>query len=277
MKLAKFGLFLFAVILVVLLFDKKDIPKHYSYSADKATYGQLEKIKPRFDFSDKVYGGIVSHHLLAAIDIAGFYGSLSNQKIDTVVLIGPNHFGTGADNIAVSNYDFETPWGKVKTDREIVDDFVTGKVAKINEDVFAGEHSISTQIPYIKFYLPQAQIVPMAIKINTAKSDLLNLAMAISEINKNIIVVASVDFSHHTGKSVAVENDKKSIETIMNFDTDNLYTLNIDSPPTIFVLLNYLKSVEARKMDYWQQNAADILKNPEYDDVTSYLFALFRK
>lgn len=95
--------------------------------------------------------------------------------------------------------------------------------------------------------------------------------------DKKIVVIASVDFSHHTNKQIAELNDKKSIQVITNFDLEKLYSLNIDSPNTIYVLLKYLEGRDAKRINYWQQNAADILNSPNYEDVTSYLFAFFRK
>ncbi len=251
--------------------------KHYSYSQDKAVYGELERISGGFTFTDYIYGGIVSHHLLAAIDIAKFYNSFKNQDIDTVILIGPNHEGQGIQNIAISNQDFITPWGDLETDSEIVGDLVGDRVAMIDEEAFIGEHSISAEAPYLKYYLPKVKFVPIVLRRDIAKEDLLKLANSLLEIkDKKIVVIASVDFSHHTGKEMARLNDIKSIQTISKFDLKGLYSLNIDSPNTIFVLLNYLQGVKATKLDYWQQNAADILNSPDYTDVTSYLFAIFR-
>jgi phenylalanyl-tRNA synthetase beta chain len=66
-------------------------------------------------------------------------------------------------------------------------------------------------------------------------------AISLLEINdQKIVIIASVDFSHHTDKQTAELNDKKSLQVITNFDLERLYSLNIDSPNTIYVLLKYL-------------------------------------
>lgn len=251
---------------------------HLSFSDDKSAYGSVEKIKARFDFPDYIYGGIVSHHLLAAVDIASFYASLAKQKVETVILIGPNHEGQGRESVAVSSLDFLTPWGRLETDQNIVKALVGEGVVKIDEEAFLGEHSISAEAPYIKYYLPQAHLVPIIMKRSVTKDNLLKLANALLKVtDSKTVVIASVDFSHHTNKALAEQNDQKSIAAISTFDFANLFTLNIDSPNTIFVLLKYLDGIRAKRLDYWQQNAATILNSPDYTDVTSYLFATFRK
>jgi len=251
---------------------------HYSYSTDKSLYGQLDNIKGPFSFTEPVYGGIVSHHLLASVDIAKFYISFINQDIDTVILIGPNHEGQGTKNIAVSNIEFSTPWGEIEQDKYLIKKLIVADMVKIDEDAFVGEHSISVEVPYIKYYLPKAKLVPIIIKKKTSEADLLKLANSLSEINdQKIVIIASVDFSHHTNKQTSLVNDKDSIQVIRSFDLGKVFGLNIDSPNTIYVLLKYLEGKGAKEISYWQQNAADILNNSNYEDVTSYLFAFFRK
>ena len=238
----------------------------------------MDKIKARFDFSDYIYGGIVSHHLLAAVDIASFYASLAKQKVQAVILIGPNHEGQGRESLAISGLDFQTPWGQLETDQNIVEALVGEGVVKIDEAAFLGEHSISAEAPYIKYYLPEARLVPIVLKRSVTKDNLLKLANALLKVtDSKTVVIASVDFSHHTNKDLAEQNDQKSIATISRSAYDSLFTLNIDSPNTIFVLLKYLDGIGAKRLDYWQQNAATILNSPDYTDVTSYLFATFRK
>jgi AmmeMemoRadiSam system protein B len=121
-------------------------------------------------------------------------------------------------------------------------------------------------------------LVPIVIKRNASQEDLLRLVNSLLEISDGkTVIIASVDFSHHTDKLTAELNDKKSLQVISSFDLRNLSGLNIDSPNTIYVLLKYLEGKDARRINYWQQNAADILNSPNYEDVTSYLFAFFRK
>jgi AmmeMemoRadiSam system protein B len=268
-------------IFLIIKYDyklKNSNDKHYSYSEDKSLYGQLDKIKAGFNFDEHIYGGVVSHHLLASIDIAKFYTSLANQEINRVILIGPNHEGQGEENIAVSNLKFSTPWGNLEPDKSSIKNLIMSGAVKIDEDAFVGEHSISVEVPYVKYYLHKASLVPIVIKRNASQEDLLRLVNSLLEISDGkTVIIASVDFSHHTDKLTAELNDKKSLQVISSFDLRNLSGLNIDSPNTIYVLLKYLEGKDARRINYWQQNAADILNSPNYEDVTSYLFAFFRK
>ena len=258
--------------------DVHDVKRHAPYTRDAVMYGSVDKIKAGFVSDEYIYGGIVSHHLLAAVDIARFYASFADQDIDTIILVGPNHEGQGTEKIAVPTLDFETPWGDVELNQRLIQKLVDENVVVVDDAAFVGEHSISVQTPYIKYYIPEATIVPIVLKKHIDRQSLVALSTALSDIRDNrTVVIASVDFSHHTDKATGNKNDEKSIQTISEFDMDGLYTLNIDSPNSILVLLTYLKMIDATLFNYWRQNAADILQSPDYQDVTTYLFAFFQK
>ncbi len=68
---------------------------HYAGYSDKEFYGGIEKFKPENFVSEKMYGGIVSHHILVANEMTNFFGRISQQKPGTIVILGPNHFNLG--------------------------------------------------------------------------------------------------------------------------------------------------------------------------------------
>lgn len=251
---------------------------HYASSNKKEFYGGLEKIQPNKIINEKVYGGIVSHHLFAASKIAEFFVNLKQQKIKTFVIIGPNHFNRGSDDISISKYPYQTPWGVVESNSEIIEKIIDTNLAINSEDVFEGEHSISALVGFIKYTFPEAKIVPLIVKKNTSSDKIDLLADKLNQIlPPDAFVLASVDFSHHLNRIPADFHDRKSISAIESFDFKNIYNLEIDSPPSISLLLKYLTEKGGQKMIYSNTNSVMFSGNLDSEDVTSYLFAYFMK
>jgi poly-gamma-glutamate synthesis protein (capsule biosynthesis protein) len=148
--------------------------------------------------------------------------------------------------------------------------------AIIDEKTFDKEHSITAVVPFIKYYFPETEIVPIIIGEGTKRADIDNLAKTLKNIApQDSIVLVSVDFSHYLSVEAAKFHDTKAIATIKSFDIDEIRKLEIDSRPAITVLLKYLQSQKAERMDYWNYSSA-LIKNDKYDNhVSSYLYAYF--
>jgi hypothetical protein len=281
------ALFAGAVNLICLYFfpaPKNNIQEtagiHFAYSGISDLYGDLATVSPTADGQQK-YGGISSHHFLVAKEIAKFFAGLKVQNPKTIVILGPNHFSRGQANILVSRYAYRTPWGDIQPEISITDSLVRTGVAENEELPFEGEHAISALVGFIKYYIPDAKLVPIILKHNTSQTQ---AELLVNELDKLLpadsFVLASADFSHHVDRTTAVAQDKISIVAITNFDYETILSLastQLDSPPAIYALLKYLDRRGAKKMSFYNTNAADFTGNPELTDVTSYVFAYFSK
>ena len=249
---------------------------HYAAYSQAELYDGLsdnDKIKP---LNEEVYGGIVSHHFFVAREISKFFLQMRNQAPPQVVILGPNHFNTGNNNILLSDYDYQTPWGVLPADHNIIKQLAAGGLAKIEEKPFAREHSISTLVGFIKKVFPDTKIVPIIIKRNTSAADTAALAdELINILPPRSLVIASVDFSHHLNRIAASYHDSKSIAAISSFALADLPKIEVDSPQSIAVLLEYLQSRGAEKITWTNTNSARFSNNLSSEDVTSYLFAHF--
>jgi AmmeMemoRadiSam system protein B len=251
---------------------------HFAYHMDEEYYGNLEKISLESGAGEQIFGGITSHHFLAAKEIAEFFLALKKQSPKTVVIIGPNHFGVGKGDILVSKYPFDTPWGFLYPDLESAEKLTDSGAVYNEEYPFSKEHSISVLSGFLKYYLPDTKIVPIIMKRGTTKERAENLAKKLDDIlPEDAVVISSVDFSHHLGKTAAVFHDERSISAIKGFEYERVLGSEVDSPVSIYALLKYLEARGAQKMSYENTNSAEILENALSDDVTSYLFARFEK
>jgi MEMO1 family protein len=253
-------------------------PVHFASQNDKSLYQGLESFGKIEPVKDKVYGAIVSHHLLASAEIIDLFSRLRDQKIGIIILAGPNHFNTGNAPILLSLEDYATPWGKLENNNGIGNKILDSGLAKNEEQPFEAEHSISALAGLIKFAFPEAKIVPIIIKRGSDIKQAESLGDWFSKnLPENTLVIASVDFSHHLNLEKTLNNDKKSLEILKTSNLLKIGEAEVDSRQSLALLFKLLENKQALNFNYFYTNAAFLLNNKDYQDVTSYFFAYYLK
>jgi len=174
-----------------------------------------------------IEGGIVPHagYVYSGPIASHFYASLAEDGYpDTFVIIGPNHYAAGS-GVATTLEDFSTPYGVARIDRELAKS-ITKELVAVDELAHKYEHSIEVQLPFLQFFKVDIKIVPitMAIQEQVIAEGLGKIIRdAISESGKDVVVIASTDFSHYVPKKKAYKNDALAIERIVNRDISGLY------------------------------------------------------
>lgn len=226
-----------------------------------------------------ILGGVVPHHLLPSFIIADFFKNLAEQNPDTIILIGPNHYELGNRPVLSSLGGWDTPFGVVEPNKEIIDEFYTKNHVDFNDKVLDEEHSMGGIMPFIKHYLPNAKVVPIILSGNLKMNEIENLANTLaSKVNKKTVIVASVDFSHYQVEAQAKINDEVTLQLMEDNDYSKMIDLSsayIDSPTSIITLLMVMKKVGKKDFDLvYHTNAGEILRDP-YHEVTSYFSFVF--
>jgi poly-gamma-glutamate synthesis protein (capsule biosynthesis protein) len=258
---------------------------HSSHAYDSKFFDEAyEKSKPYVKKSDEfVYGGIIPHHLYAAPLIAAFFEGISQQKVDTVILLSPNHYGIGIDDIATEKEDWSTIYGTLKTDKEKIDYLVNQRAAKINETIFDNEHGIYGITSFIKKTFPSAKIIPIVFRANTKKEELDKLVSSLQPLmNEHTMIIASVDFSHYLPSDQADLHDAESREAISGFDTDKIFSFdpvkNFDSPSSIYTVVSLMKKIGVTDLNILQNtNSAKLANDLSIQSTTSYFTMYFTK
>ncbi|MEA2088830.1 MAG: AmmeMemoRadiSam system protein B [Patescibacteria group bacterium] len=262
--------------------EKNIIDYHQAKPNNLEFYQTVYKFKKkRIDFSNKiVISGVAPHHLLAGDLLAEFYSNLESQNFDTIILLSPNHFKAGKGKIISSNYDWQTPFGILKSDNKILKQLAKeDKEIRIEENIFQKEHGINSHVSFIKKTFPQAKFIPLVLSPDIREESAIKLAKLIYKINKykKILLLASVDFSHYKNSKIAQKNDKISIGAISNLDFNQVYNLDIDSPASIYTLMKYSKLIEGNFDILNNSNSAILSGNPDIKNTTSYVTGFFVK
>ena len=187
-----------------------------------------------------VYSGQVAAHVYAALPTA-----------ETYVIIGPNHRGIGSA-VALSQETWSTPLGEVEVDKEIVDALSAN--IEVDEIAHQYEHSIEVQLPFLQYRFKDFKIVPICMGLqdeNTAREVSIDLANALR--GRDVIVLASSDFTHYEPDKVAREKDHLGIEAILGLDTSKFYSriyerrISVCGYGPIAVILETTKALGAEK------------------------------
>lgn len=234
----------------------------------------VEKVKDTKPFTYHISGGIIPHDLFPAFIIADFFKRLSYQNPATIILLGPNHYEKGDFKALTSLYNWETPFGNVAPDENIIKTLINHNLVKVDEEVLPEDHAVSGSIPFIKFFMPQVKVVPILLSIKMSQQDSELLADKLSDLSsKDVVIVAPVDFSHYLTSREAKAKDEITLKVIKGFDYKTLFLLNndyLDSPPSIGTLLLTMQKLGATNSDLlYHTNSGEIQKN-EYIQTTSY-------
>jgi AmmeMemoRadiSam system protein B len=122
-------------------------------------------------------------------------------KFDTIVVIGPNHSGSGA-GVATSLDAWKTPFGNVRVDEEFAKALMKGSLITEDCKAHAKEHSIEVQLPWLQYKFGEFKFVPISISSDyfdakSCKEIGTKIAEAAKKLKRNILIVASSDFTHH--------------------------------------------------------------------------------
>jgi AmmeMemoRadiSam system protein B len=240
----------------------------------------LEKaacVKPRSD----IRAIIVPQHLLASSLIAEQIKRASGNKIDTVVIVGPNHFNVGPERIAAARACWQTALGETCSDSDLTRRFLSDLELLNDAGVFKNEHSVGAVAPFVKEYFPAATILPVAFNSYATLEDAERVSawMAKNLPEERGLIIYSIDFSHYLPKK---EADKKDIETkdlIERGAVSRIMTLGndyLDSPASLATALLY-----ADKKDL-KTNILSIMNSDDFsiertDETTSYFTIIFTK
>jgi poly-gamma-glutamate synthesis protein (capsule biosynthesis protein) len=189
------------------------------------------------DNKQDIVSGVAPHHLLAKEIIEDFFQHISSQKkVETIILLSPDHFQSGIFNNenAFITLDWEPSSKKEEFDNIKIDSLLGKKLVGenkmvLNSSAIVYDHGITNLIPYIKKYFPETRFLPILIPIDITKEQMEHLVKTINkETPAQTIIIASVDFSHYLPPRAAGFHDKKSIRVLLNFEEDNFDDIEVD-------------------------------------------------
>ncbi|MEA3384746.1 MAG: AmmeMemoRadiSam system protein B [Campylobacterota bacterium] len=153
---------------------------------------------------------------------SGFTANIGFSQIPkttkNIVVIGPSH-KYAFDGASISLYEnYPTPLGELKIDQRLSNDLVNNFDFLTFNDTVHCEHSTETQFPFIKYYLPDVNVI----EIIYSKIDYERLSEVIEYVlkEKDTFIVISTDLSHFYNLNTAHKLDNICLESIQNKDVN---------------------------------------------------------
>lgn len=216
---------------------------------------------------------IIPHHLLA-VRLAAQAVSGIRQRVDRVILIGPNHFARGQGDFIATRLSWDTPYGTVATDAVATQYLADTGVVTVDDLVISHEHSLSGLMPLVRRSFPQASVVSIAIRQDASQESLDELYDVLRPLlNNTTILISSIDFSHETIDRVAQARDAVSWDVISSYDLQRLPEIDADCWQCAQIAMRAAPQHQAHLVA--NSNAAQL--TGRYDlPVTSYLTIQFK-
>lgn len=262
---------------------KPAVAGYFYPSNPKELLQELEEYMPTKG-NLNAYGAICPHagYVYSGAVAGAVYSKLKPKEL--FILLGPNHTGYGSDISLMTEGQWEIPLGSLKIHKEIAKKIIENGVAYEDIQAHIYEHSLEVQLPFIYKLNPEAQIVPITLKMLSLK-DCLILAQGIAravldlKLEDKVVIIASTDMSHYLPDDLARKVDSLAIEKIKNFDPEGLYNTVVEHRismcgfiPTT-VMLQATKLLGAREVQIIKYTTSAEVSR-DYDKVVGYLGAV---
>ncbi|MFH1656828.1 MAG: AmmeMemoRadiSam system protein B [Candidatus Nealsonbacteria bacterium] len=236
------------------------------------------------DQKSEISAGVVPHHLLAEPLIKDFFQYISkNEKPETIILLGPDHFnsgniiGNGFITLDLDNQDFF----QLNIDKQLIENLSKENNIIFNSSSVNLDHGITNLISFVQKYFPDTKIVPFIIPFDVSLEETEKFANSLNDLSSSkTIVIGSVDFSHYLTESAGEFHDLKSIRTLLNFEKENFKDLEVDSWQSLYIVrsfANLRKKENSKIIGHFQSK--DFLENKEINQeegITSYFSIVFQ-
>lgn len=241
--------------------------------------------EPRPDGAGSVLAAVVPHHVVASRFAAGLLSYLSENPPGILVIVGPDHRGSGPP-VGTSSAAWETSEGLVEADAELVSALLGSGLAAEARAAQDGEHSIGVFMPFVRHYLPATRVVPLTLRGELPLDRAAALgrfvrawadrrgATAKEEPGRPVFLLASVDFSHYLPAAEAEARDVSTVAALRNGEWGTLFTMgsaHLDSPAALAAAFAFAGSLNAPVFTVAEHaNSATILGRLDLEETTSY-------
>ncbi len=243
------------------------------------------KISPE-PVTGKIIGGIVPH---AGIEYCGrhavhFFDRVKNSgsPFETVIIIHPNHYGSGPPRSADDHQGWEVSNGIIEADLDFAEELNLPFSAAAQKR----EHSAEVIVPYIIHFLPRnvrlVSINMLDQSYGAAKDVAVRIYNAAQKLRRKALVIASSDFTHFESRSVAKGLDDIVLQEITMRNAGGVHravmehNLSVCGYGPIMALMEYSAMVDPDyRVEILSRGDSGDISNTS--DVVSYISALFSK
>lgn len=214
-----------------------------------------------------------------------YYELALDGKPDTVVILGPNHWGIGS-GLSIMNEGFwRTPLGNVEIDGKTANQIVNKtSIVDVDELAHFREHSIEVQLPFLQYlYGNEFKFVPISCMMQDLQSAV-EIGNALVEVlaSKNAVVIASSDLTHDEPQESAKRKDMAALKAVEAMEEKLLFSTIKEQKITacgygpIATLMTYAKGLGVKKAKILTHKTSGEITN-DYSRIVGYAAVSFKK
>lgn len=229
---------------------------------------------------------VIPHHWPAgALIAAGLRDLAATRRVGRVVLVGPDHAHAGVAPATTAAGGWRTPFGTLAGDAAAVDRLVATGLARRDARLIGQEHAIAGLAPAVRFYFPEAVLVPLAVRNDPPPRELAALGAALAGIaggpaaGGDTVLVLSADFAHVASSAVARANDRVTLDALRALDLGRIRAFDaahLDGRGALAVVLGALDRLDAARFTLRARSDASELPDVAGGPVTSYVVGYWR-
>jgi AmmeMemoRadiSam system protein B len=226
-----------------------------------------------------INGLTVPHHLLAVDLLAEAFARVRGRDYRRIIILSPDHFSRSLTPFAITRRDFDTPWGRLATDREAVARLLANPLVS-ESNLFSHEHGVQALLPFIAHHFPRARIVPLTLKNTSQPADWEALAQSLTPLlGLDSLLVQSTDFSHYLPLEQARRRDQETLRVLSGGDPQEVLSLtapaHLDSRGCQYLQLRLQRQVYgAGPTVMANRNSQEYAPEPLHK-TTSYIVQLY--
>jgi AmmeMemoRadiSam system protein B len=186
----------------------------------------LAALLPKLPGTRTVTGIIAPHagYVYSGAIAGAAYASINMPA--TVLILGPNHHGVGANTALYPDGEWLTPLGPIQINSRL-NDLLSQNIPSIKADSVAHEfeHSLEVQVPFIQYLRPDATVSALCLghgDYASIKQIGEGIAAAIRDYGGDVLIVVSSDMTHYESADSAKRKDGLALDRILNFDPEGL-------------------------------------------------------
>lgn len=280
----------YRVLLIVLMYVSTFIPGCVDDCTPEAVFYVQDEIDrlPEINMPSVIQtdsegfpvAGIVSHHMLAGKLIDNWFRILSGKRdVNVFFIVSPRHWGLGVEDYSLTSGSWKTSEGIVTSCSKTIRKLSDTLDINTEPEVFYQEHGVSTFMPFIKKYFPEAQVVVLAMngegpiipELYERLFLVLKKYFTKTKYTENFLLV-SADFSHNAGLAETRKRDKISMQFIVTPGNTNWFFTYCDNKPGMYLFKKVFKTLEGPyTRTLYNTNSYHITGFGE-EDITSYFF-----
>ena len=214
------------------------------YPADmRSCGGTIEMYKREIELPllpNPLFGGLVPHAgwRFSGATAAVTFDALAHNSPppDAVILLGAVHSLRVTRPTLCSYEAWRTPVGDLYVDRKLRKAVLETGAADVDDRAHASEHAIEVQAPLLRYMLPDAHFLPVAVPPDASALSFGDvLASVVEDDERRVVVVASSDLTHYgdaygfapggtaeKGMAWAKANDEALLENVTRLDPEGV-------------------------------------------------------